>query len=73
MLFSADGKLAWFDEKLDNEKYGRVRGTGVLRLTDEGWKLVQYSLSFPIPNDITLAVAEIVRGFEAERAASDRP
>ena len=32
-----------------------VRGTGVLRHTDDGWKLVHYSLSFPIPNDVTRA------------------
>ena len=71
VLFSDDGSLAWFDEKLDNEQYGRVRGTGVLRRTDEGWKLVHYSLSFPIPNDVTLTVAQIVRGGEAQRIASN--
>ena len=65
--FSNDGRLAWFDEKLDNERYGRVRGTDVLRGTDEGWKVVHYSLSFPIPNDVTLRVAEILRESEAER------
>ncbi len=60
--FSTDGRVAWFDEKLDNESYGRVRGTGVLRHTDDGWKLVHYSLSFPIPNDVTRTVVETVRG-----------
>lgn len=65
VLFSDDGSLAWFDEKLDNERYGRVRGTGVLRRTDQGWKIVHYSLSFPIPNEVTLEVVDIVRGFEA--------
>ena len=62
MLLSPDGSMAWFDEKLEHETYGRVRGTGVLRRTDEVWKLVHYSLSFPIPNEATLTVAEIVRG-----------
>lgn len=64
--FSSDGRVAWFDEKLDSESYGRVRGTGVLRRTDEGWKLVHYSLSFPIPNDVTLAVVQIVRGGQGQ-------
>ena len=64
--FSTDGRVAWFDEKLDNESYGRVRGTGVLRHTDDGWKLVHYSLSFPIPNDVTRAVVETVRGAEGQ-------
>ena len=31
--------VAWFDEQLDNEGYGRLRGSGVLRLTDHGWKI----------------------------------
>ena len=62
VLLSPDGSMAWFDEKLEHETYGRVRGTGVLRRTDEVWKLVHYSLSFPIPNEATLTVAEIVRG-----------
>ena len=69
VLLSADRSLAWFDEKLDHETYGRVRGTGVLRRTAEGWKLVHYSLSFPIPNEVTLTVAEIVRGGAAQPAA----
>jgi len=64
--FSPDGRVAWFDEKLDNESYGRVRGTGVLRRTDDGWKIVHYSLSFPIPNDVTLAVVGIVRAGEGQ-------
>jgi ketosteroid isomerase-like protein len=49
---SADGTLAWFDERLDNAKYGESRGTGVLRLDDCCWKIVQYALSFPIPNQL---------------------
>ena len=68
-----DRRLAWFDEKLDNQAYGRVRGTGVLRRTDQGWKLVHYSLSFPIPNEVTLTVAEIVRSGGAQPAAVAPP
>lgn len=33
--------IAWFDERLDNAAYGEVRGSGVLRLTDDGWKIEQ--------------------------------
>jgi hypothetical protein len=43
--------VAWFDEILDNESYGQVRGSGVLSLTDDGWKIEQYVLSFTVPND----------------------
>lgn len=43
--------VAWFDEILDNASYGQVRGSGVLSLTDDGWKIEQYVLSFAVPND----------------------
>jgi len=43
--------VAWFDEILDNASYGQVRGSGVLSLTDDGWKIEQYVLSFTVPND----------------------
>lgn len=53
--------VAWFDEVLDNSSYGVTRGSGVLRLTDDGWKIEQYVLSFTIPNDRARAVVEVVR------------
>ncbi len=54
--------IAWFEEKLTNEAYGETRGSGVLRLTDDGWKIEQYVLSFAIPNDRAAEVVEVVRG-----------
>ena len=65
VMFSDDGRLAWFDEKLDHDRYGRVRGTGVLRRTGLGWQIVHYNLSFPIPNAVALDVVEIVRASDA--------
>lgn len=53
--------VAWFDEVLDNTSYGVTRGSGVLRLTDDGWKIEQYVLSFTIPNDRARAVVDVVR------------
>lgn len=41
-----------FDELLDSPSYGVSRGTGTLLLTSSGWKIAQYHLSFPIPNEI---------------------
>jgi hypothetical protein len=38
---SADGQVAWFDERLVNDKYGECRGTGVLLLRNDGWRVVQ--------------------------------
>jgi hypothetical protein len=34
----------------------------VLRLTDDGWKIEQYVLSFAIPNDSAAAVVAVIRG-----------
>lgn len=65
---SADGNLAWFDEALDNEKYGECRGTGVLRRVDGTWRIVQYNLTLPIPNEIAgEVVARIARLQGAEK------
>ena len=53
--------VAWFDEVLDNDAYGTTRGSGVLRLTDEGWKIEQYVLSFAVPNDKARAVVGVIK------------
>lgn len=54
--------IAWFEEKLVNDSYGVTRGSGVLRLTDDGWKIEQYVLSFAVPNDRADAVVEAIKG-----------
>jgi hypothetical protein len=54
--------IAWFEEKLVNDSYGVTRGSGVLRLTDDGWKIEQYVLSFAVPNDRADAVVDIIQG-----------
>ena len=54
--------IAWFEEKLVNDSYGVTRGSGVLRLTDGGWKIEQYVLSFAVPNDRADAVVAAIRG-----------
>jgi uncharacterized protein (TIGR02246 family) len=54
--------VAWFDEELENAGYGQTRGSGVLRLTEGGWKIEQYVLSFAIPNDKASAVVAAVGG-----------
>lgn len=53
--------VVWFDELLDNAAYGETRGSGVLRLTDDGWKIEQYVLSIPVPNDKARAVVTLIR------------
>ncbi len=56
------GCIAWFDEVLDHASYGVLRGSGLLRLTDDGWKVEQYVLSFAVPNDDADAVVDVIRG-----------
>ena len=44
--------VAWFDEDLDTANLGPARGSGVLvRNEAGGWKIAQYNLSIPIPNE----------------------
>ncbi|AQR61933.1 protein with SnoaL 3 domain, NTF 2 superfamily [Brevundimonas sp. LM2] len=61
--------IAWFEEKLTNETYGRTRGSGVMRLTDGGWKIEQYVLSLAVPNDLASPLARIIATYEAKAEA----
>jgi len=63
-----DGETAWFDEMLWNEKYGTCRGTGVLVLTEGGWRIAQYSLTFPIPNDLSADITSRIKELEAKES-----
>ena len=65
---SDNGETAWFDEMLWNDNYGTCRGTGVLRLTGDGWKFVQYNLTIPIPNDLARDFADRIKKFEEQSA-----
>lgn len=58
---SPEKNVAWFDELLDNEKYGLCRGTGVLRLDNGKWLISQYHLTVPVPNDLLERVANMIR------------
>ena len=58
---SAGGQTAWFDELLDNESYGLTRGTGVFVRTDAGWKMSQYHLTIPVPNDLARTLVDLIR------------
>lgn len=60
IYFSKSGETAWFDEMLDNDKYGVTRGTGVLVKTGNGWKIAQYHLTIPIPNSLTTEIVKII-------------
>lgn len=73
VVLGPDGRTAWFDEVLDSRSYGTSRGTGVLVRRPEGWRIAQYALSFPIPNDLAGDMTKRIRAFEAEQASAARP
>jgi hypothetical protein len=51
VTFAPGGAMAWFDERLDTEKLGTARGSGVVVRSASGWQIAQYDLSIPIPNE----------------------
>lgn len=61
VFVAQEGKSAWFDEALWNEKYGECRGSGVLRKSLDGWQIVQYNLTMPVPNALAEKVSQMTR------------
>ncbi|MFC3053097.1 nuclear transport factor 2 family protein [Kordiimonas pumila] len=62
-----DGNSAWFDEILESVNYGTSRGTGILIRTNNGWKISQYHLTFPIPNELAAGITQQIQTFEARQ------
>lgn len=73
VFFSADGATAWFDEFVDNEKLGACRGTGVLVLEDGEWRIAQYHLVIPVPNDLATDLVKRARDLEKKAATGEKP
>jgi hypothetical protein len=61
VTFTPDGRTAFFDELLDNAGLGETRGSGVLVREDGRWKVAQYNLSIPIPNELADTVVGLIR------------
>ena len=55
------GDVIVFDELLDSQSYGLGRGTGTLVKTEKGWQILQYSLSFPIPNALAPRITDQIK------------
>ncbi len=66
IYYSDDAQTCWFDELLRNDKYGQLRGTGVLKLVNQEWKIVQYNLVLPIPNDLLPKYAQEIKEYYKE-------
>ena len=62
-------------EQLRNDARRRVEalncGDGVLVLTDGVWRIVQYNLTFPIPNDLAKEFSEKIREYESREPATE--
>lgn len=61
ITFSNHHDIAWFDEELNSPVYGRCRGTGVLEKIENIWRISQYSLSFPVPNQVAHDVVKMIQ------------
>ena len=59
--------IVFFDELLENKNYGRCRGSGLLINTEQGWKILQYNLSIPVPNAIANDVVESIEDYRASK------
>lgn len=60
---SVRGDVAWFDEDLATPNLGPARGSGALLRDAHGdWKVVQYNLSIPIPNERFADVKTVIEG-----------
>ena len=70
---SKDGSVAWFDELLDTEKMGTCRGSGVLLIDGGRWKITQYNLSVPIPNEAFPDVKKIIDASLKAKPSDKKP
>lgn len=67
VFMSENGRVAWFDERLNNASLGETRGSGVLIRTERGWQVVQYNLTIPVPNELAGDLVRQIRALESNR------
>ena len=68
-----DGQVAWFDEALETPNLGPCRGSGVVVATKAGWKIAQYNLSIPIPNDLVDEFKARIDEFDKRKSTKPGP
>jgi len=59
IYFSDNNTVAWFNELIDYGS-GTLRGSGVLQIRSGDWKIMQYVLSVPVPNEKFKEVMAII-------------
>jgi hypothetical protein len=64
ITLGSSGEVAWFEEDLETPNLGPARGSGVLVRGAGGapWRIAQYNLSVPIPNDRFDEVKRVIGG-----------
>jgi ketosteroid isomerase-like protein len=73
ITFNTAGNTAWFSERLTNEKYGELRGSGVLEKVNGHWKICQYNMVFVVPNGVAGEVVKLIRAFQKEQQKCPSP
>jgi ketosteroid isomerase-like protein len=61
VVIAQDGHVAWFDETVENRHFGACRGSGVLRREGGEWRVAQYNLTIPVPDDLVPELVEKIR------------
>jgi len=69
IYLSDDHRIAWFDELLDYGQ-GTLRGSGVLINRGDGWRIIHYVLSVPVPND---KYQDVMRVINSKHILSEDP
>ena len=63
VYLSPDQNMAWFEERLERQLVGQMRGTGVLRKVGATWKLAHYNLVLLVPRELADDLAERIHAF----------
>lgn len=58
-----DQKIAWFDELLDTQMK-LCRGSGIMKLENNEWKVAHYVLSITIPNENVTEIVKLKNDFD---------
>jgi len=58
---TSDGLTAWFDETVENEHFGACRGSGVVRRHGDEWRIAQYNLTIPVPDELAPELVARIR------------
>ncbi len=65
VYFSPDGEMAWFEELVERQNLGRMRGTGVMARVDGAWKFLHYNFVLVVPAELAEDFARRIGAFYA--------